>query len=400
MKEELPKQKKELVIICDTPSTTRNYMKNNYSCSYYLKHFNRVRILYWSKEKNSQISKEKGEKLILYPYCKPYNSGYVTGLKYMVWIAKTLWGICRIVPKDKKLIFMPVIPIWAGLPSLIVSKIKRKKIVLRISAQKINYLKSEEKLENRPQVFIFFKIFILKLIYWITLPFYDFIIGISSGVTNEAKSYGAKKITTIPVSFDIGLFLSKSKKEAPPNKIPIVLYVGQIKKAKGVQDLIEAVKVLKKKFKVNSRLLIVGMPANPKDEKFYRELQKKSRGLDVKFLGWVPHQRTPKIYKKADIFVLPSYSEALGVVIMEAMASGLPVIATKTSGAKELVKNDKTGFLVQIGDAIEIGEKIKTLSENKSLRESMGKAGRKRIEEIMRKVDKEYKKVFKDLEKK
>jgi glycosyltransferase involved in cell wall biosynthesis len=100
-----------------------------------------------------------------------------------------------------------------------------------------------------------------------------------------------------------------------------------------------------------------------------------------------------EIYKSADIFVLVSHVEVLGVVIMEAMASGLPVIATKISGAKDLVEDGKTGFLVPIRDPMTIKEKIKILLENPTLREKMGKAGGKRIEELMKKVDENNKKL-------
>jgi len=112
-----------------------------------------------------------------------------------------------------------------------------------------------------------------------------------------------------------------------------------------------------------------------------------SKELDVGFLGWTPHENLPKVYSKADIFVLPSYTEALGIVIMEAMASGLPVIATKTSGAQDLVEDGKTGFLVPIGNTIALKEKIKVLLENPGLRRTMGSAGRERIKKIIQQAD-------------
>lgn len=54
-----------------------------------------------------------------------------------------------------------------------------------------------------------------------------------------------------------------------------------------------------------------------------------SKNLDIEFFGWVPHEKLPEIYSQADIFVLPSFSEALGVVIIEVMASALAVIANR-----------------------------------------------------------------------
>jgi len=119
--------------------------------------------------------------------------------------------------------------------------------------------------------------------------------------------------------------------------------------------------------------------------------------LDVEFLGWVPHQDLPSIYQRATVFVLPSYSEALGMAIMEAMASGLPVVASDISGPRELVKDGKTGFLVKPGEPEIIKEKLSILLENPDLKESMGIAGRERIQEIMKEVDENNKKLWNKL---
>lgn len=383
--------KKELVIICDTPSQAHDYIKNNYSCIYYQKYFDVVRILYWAKEKMPEIIIES-DKLVFYPHSKPYNSGFITGILYMAWIAGTLWRICKKTPKNVELVFMPVIPIWAGLPSLIISKIKRKKNILRIGAKKIEYLMLEEKLANRPRILTLIKALMLEAIYYLTLPFYDLVIGISPEIEKEAKSYGAKKTITIPVPLDLEPFL-KIREGETENKIPVILYVGQIKKTKGIHDLIEAAKILKKETSSSFKLSMVGSATNPKDKNFYEEIQEAGRGLNIEFLGWVSHQELPKIYEKADIFVLPSYSEALGGVIAEAMTSGLPVIATKTSGAKYLVEDDKTGFLVPIGEPKIIKEKIKILIENSALRKSMGEAGKERVKKIMEEADEKNKKL-------
>lgn len=388
---------KELVIIYDTPSMTHTHIMGIHNLAYYFRFFDKIQVLYWSKENFPEIFEKEGGRFVFYPYCKPYNSGYITGLKYMSWIGKTLWKICGKASKDTKLIFMPVIPIWAGLPTLIVGKIKSKKVVLRLEAAKINYLTLEEKLTNRPKIFTFFKINILKLIYYLTIPFYDFIIGISGEITKEAKSYGAKKIATIPILINIELFLLAPREQFSENENSTILYVGQIKNTKGIDILIKAICLFKNEENLSPKLLIVGGVTNPKDESFFREIKQLSNGLDVEFLGWIEHRSLPEIYNRADIFVLPSYSEALGIVIMEAMASGLPVIATKTSGAKDLVLDGETGFLVPIKDAFTIKEKIKMLLENSDLRESMGKAGRRRIEELTKEIDENNKKLWKKI---
>lgn len=173
--------------------------------------------------------------------------------------------------------------------------------------------------------------------------------------------------------------------------------MGQINKRKGFGEIIEALKILKKEDNIIPKLLIVGAVTNPRDEVFLREFQEMSKELNVEFRGWVPHNELDKIYNQADIFILASHVEALGIVIMEAMASGLPVVATKTSGAKDLVLDGETGFLVPIKDVFAIKEKIKILLENSDLRESMGRAGRRRIEELIKKIDENNKKLWKEI---
>lgn len=384
---------REIVIVYDTPSITHSQLISTQYLKYFLNFFNRIQVLYWSKDNFSNPFKIEGGRFIFYPYCKPYDSGYITGLKYMVWIGKTLWKISKNL-KDSKLLFMTVTPIWAGLPTLIVGKMRRKKVILRLDVQRIDYTEKENKLNGFSKIHSFLRLLTLKIIFSFTLPLYDFVIGISKGVSQEAKKYGAKKITTIPFLIDINPFLAEGKKKT---KKPIILYVGQIKKMKGIDILIEAFRLLKTE-NFLAKLLIVGSPTNPKDELYYKEIKLLSRGLDVEFLGWFPHEKLPEIYQQADIFVLPSYSEALGVVIMEAMASGLPVIATETSGGKELIDDGKTGFLVSIGNPIAIKEKIKILLEKPGLRESMGSAGRKKIKELMKRVKKDTKKFWESLE--
>jgi|GEM_PF-2150874 len=386
---------KELVIIYDGPDLSSEHIISVHNVTYYKNFFSKIHILYWSKDKNVGMQKREGESLTFYPYSQPYNSGYITGLKFMIWIAKTLLKICNSAKKETKLIFMPVIPIWAGLPSLIVAKLKRKKIVLRLEAQKIDYTEREARLAGSSKLSVFLKLLFLKIIYRFTLPFYDMVVGISKGISDEARNYGAKKTITIPIA-NIKPFFFEKKKEFG-NEKPIILYVGQIKKTKGVHLLIEAVKKIQNESKYDVKILAAGRVTNPKDNDFQNGLQEMGKSLDLEFLGWVPHKELPEIYEEADIFVLPSYSEALGMVIMEAMASGLPVIATKTSGAEYLVEHGKTGYLVPIGDVDELKNKIKILLENSDLRKKMGEAGRERVIKIMKKADENNKKLWKTL---
>jgi glycosyltransferase involved in cell wall biosynthesis len=88
-----------------------------------------------------------------------------------------------------------------------------------------------------------------------------------------------------------------------------------------------------------------------------------------------------RIYQQSDVFVMPTYSEAFGHVFLEAMAAGLPVIATNINAIPEMIIHGKTGFLIKPGDQKDLTDKIQALIMNPNLRWEMGKQGRIRVEQ-------------------
>jgi glycosyltransferase involved in cell wall biosynthesis len=100
----------------------------------------------------------------------------------------------------------------------------------------------------------------------------------------------------------------------------------------------------------------------------------------VTFHGWVGHR--PQLiehYYRGAIFVLPSIcNDSFGIPVVEAMASGAPVVASRSGGVVETVKNRETGFIVEKNDAQQMAQALLRLLEDDALRESMGKAGRER----------------------
>jgi glycosyltransferase involved in cell wall biosynthesis len=100
----------------------------------------------------------------------------------------------------------------------------------------------------------------------------------------------------------------------------------------------------------------------------------------VRFLGRQSRSDLVELYQNALCFVLSSDEEGLGIVILEAMACGRPVVSTECGGPGTLIVDEETGFLTPIGDAERLGEKIARLVENTDLRTEMGGAARKRAE--------------------
>jgi glycosyltransferase involved in cell wall biosynthesis len=113
----------------------------------------------------------------------------------------------------------------------------------------------------------------------------------------------------------------------------------------------------------------------------------------VKFLGW--RDDIPEIMQIIDIFVLPSLNEGMGRVLVEAMASGKPIVASNVGGIPDLVKNGHNGFLVAPGDVNGLSLAIKKLIEDEQLRLKMGRKGRNmaphfRVEKMVEKIDALY----------
>ena len=163
---------------------------------------------------------------------------------------------------------------------------------------------------------------------------------------------------------------------------PVVGCVGRIKFVrKGQEVLVQAAALLKQRG-LSVKYLIVGAPA-PGNEEHGERLRLLIRELgleaDVVMRGELADPKPA--YAAMDIFVLPSaQAEPFGLVVLEAMAMGCPVVATAIGGPLSIVADGKTGFLVPPGDAVALADKLEVLLRDGRLRERMATAGRERLE--------------------
>jgi glycosyltransferase involved in cell wall biosynthesis len=107
----------------------------------------------------------------------------------------------------------------------------------------------------------------------------------------------------------------------------------------------------------------------------------------------------PQIYQQADILLFPTVREGFGLAAAEAMACGLPVVATNCSSLPELIDNGKGGFLCPIGDVEAFAEKINFLAENPELRREMGEYNRAKVEKMftLNRMVGEYQQLFEEV---
>jgi glycosyltransferase involved in cell wall biosynthesis len=157
-----------------------------------------------------------------------------------------------------------------------------------------------------------------------------------------------------------------------------ILCVGRIVPAKGQRILIEAVAHLLAEGR-DVRLRLVG------DGPDRAELQDMvaERGLAerVVFAGSVNQDRIQEFYRAADVFAMASFAEGIPVVLMEAMAMEIPCVATGINGIPELIRDGVDGLLVPPSDVDGLAAALGRLIEDAELRESLGKAGRRRVQE-------------------
>jgi len=149
-----------------------------------------------------------------------------------------------------------------------------------------------------------------------------------------------------------------------------ILFVGRLEEQKGVDYLIKAYKRVKKEIP-NSRLIIVG-PGTRLRGKYEKEVQQS--GLkDVIFVGGKPQSELPQYYKAADIFCAPATGlESFGIVLLEAMAIGKPVVATNIDGYNSVLTDGVEGRLVPPRDEKTLALTLISLLTNESLRQEMG----------------------------
>ena len=153
----------------------------------------------------------------------------------------------------------------------------------------------------------------------------------------------------------------------------VLITTSRLVKKNAVGDIIETLKFLPE----TVRLLIAGDGILRSDIEDL--VQRSDLGARVKFLGAIGHNKLPELLACADIFIRPSLSEGLGISFLEAMAAGLPVIATPVGGIPDFLKDHVTGLFCEIGNPKSIASKVRELMSDNNLREKIIKNARELV---------------------
>ncbi|MDE4139434.1 MULTISPECIES: glycosyltransferase family 4 protein [Rhodobacterales] len=154
-----------------------------------------------------------------------------------------------------------------------------------------------------------------------------------------------------------------------PHKGANLLFVGRLAAVKGLPILLDALRDLSGDWK----LTVIG------DGPDRAALEAQAQGLNVDFLGYRSQSEVAEALSNTDVFVLPSFAEGVPVVLMEAMASAVPVVATRIAGIPELVDHATSGLLVPPGDPQELRAALDHMLADSKARQDMGLAGRAKV---------------------
>ena len=183
------------------------------------------------------------------------------------------------------------------------------------------------------------------------------------------------KIDVIPDGLDLASFESTQRKANP--KTVRCLAIGRLIPRKGFQFLIQALPQIHDKVQHNFEIEIVG--DGPYREELIGLAENLSVTSYVRFTGTVPYSELPQKYREADIFILPSLAEGMPLVVLEAMGTGLPIIASRVQGIDELVAEDVNGALFDPGDVDELARCLVQLINAGETRVEMGKVSTEKV---------------------
>lgn len=211
----------------------------------------------------------------------------------------------------------------------------------------------------------------------------DFVCAISSSAANFLRNIGVKReIYILPNSVDVERFRPmtgrhlKEKLGLEDNRI--ILYVGRLHKEKGVEYLVDAFKTIKQ-WHPDVVLVIVGKGSEKESLVF--QAKKLSLQQSILFMDYLPHEMLPELYNSCDILTSPSIVEPFGMVLIEAMACGKPVVGSKVGGIKDIIDDGENGFLVEPGRPDQLAEKIHLILSDKKMQKRFGTKAREKVED-------------------
>lgn len=189
-----------------------------------------------------------------------------------------------------------------------------------------------------------------------------------------------KNIRYVHNGVDVKRFFPNPNRHSGKRALSL-LYVGRVARRKGIVELIKAFRIVSTSFS-DCKLILVGGYEAGYHERVLKEIDELGVGDKVELLGPVPNSDIPKVMQGSDVFVYFSVGgEGIPRAILEAMACGLPIVATDVAGTAEAVRDGVNGFVVRVGDVNGFADRVLELLRDGELRLRMGTESRRIAEE-------------------
>jgi len=220
-----------------------------------------------------------------------------------------------------------------------------------------------------------------EFIFWQIIKFglkdADLILVTSPQMKKEFLAHNINKVAVWRKGVDIDKFNPSFKSESMRNKLsgghpndPLLVYVGRLGMEKGLDELKHVLKTIP-----NARLALVGKgPAEPSLRRTFQDMPQ------VNFVGQLQGDDLSEALASGDVFVMPSTTETLGFVVIESMASGVPVVGARAGGIPSIIDDDKTSLLANPKDPTDFANKVKSLLDDREKLKNMGIAAHKEMQ--------------------
>lgn len=283
--------------------------------------------------------------------------------RYIRMQARISWVLAKLSKNiDLCIFFMEA----GALLPILTAKLLRKKVVSVLPSSIIRMSPRKESLS-------------LVLVYLQTISYVlsDRIILYSKNLIKEwnLEKYKDKILIAHEHFLDFNGF--KLKKEITARE-KLVGYIGRLSREKGVLNFVKAIPEILKE-RPDLEFLIGGV--GRLQDKIERHLDRNNLNGKVKHVGWIPHDELPNYLNELKVIVLPSYTEGLPNIVLEAMACGTPVLATPIGAISEITRDGETVFLLQSNDPRHIADRIVELLDKPELLERVGGKARKWVVE-------------------
>jgi len=299
-------------------------------------------------------------------YSEAFNSGVIRTLKGL---CITIWNMVRfpfiLCKSNAKLVHIcgvSFFPFWENTWYILVAKIFRKPVTLHYLGAFDKYYESVG--------------FLHKFLIRASLKLPDMLFLLSDKVRLIMQEFvEPSKLLVLPSSVDTEWFSSQNRVFPEVSEEIKLLFIGGLDPfRKGIYDLLQAFSKVAASFPKATLVLTGGDSFIEVKSKW--ESMKLSDRID--FLGWIDDADLPNLYSTCDVLILPSYNEGLPYVIIEALSSGLPIVASDVGGIAEVVTNAENGFIIQPGDLQSLTLSLSKLLSDKSLRLKMSQNNRKK----------------------